>query len=658
MPDAIDAVSEDGGNRCRARPPDQCRRSRRTRSAGRRGGSRPELLYLEAIAVAKHIQFCGILSGDDTLGIYGRRLIDIATGWGSEVQVAAVRCGNRARWPRMRYGGVTTTTTPVGGRAFLGTDPQAKVTESMTTKQILFDDAAREAIRRGVEKLARLVRSTLGPAGRAVVLERPGAPPLVTRDGVTVANAIELEDPMENTGAQLVREVASKTADIAGDGTTTATIYAQVIFEEGLKNITAGANPARVRSGIEKAVAAVVAELRKLSKSVSGSEQVAQVGTVSANNDAEIGRTIAAALEKVGNDGVVTVEEGKGRETELEIIEGMQFDSGYLSAQFVTDLSTMTAVLEDAYVLLCDRKLSMLKELVPLLSRVAESGHALLLVAEGVEGEALTALVVNKLQGGLKVAAVKAPGFGDRRKAILQDIAVLTGGEAIVADLGLDLEQVQLSGLGVAKKVIVGRDETTIIGGHGAPDEISRRVENLRWELNAEANDHDRDKLSERIAKLTGGIAVIRVGGTTETEMNERKARVDDAVHACRAALDEGVLPGGGVAPLRARRALEGLRRKTKDDERVGVDVVARALSAPLRQIVENCGMVGTVVLQKIEGHDRPGYGFNALTREYGDLTGMGVIVPTKVERIALENAASIAALLLTTEAIIAERPE
>jgi chaperonin GroEL len=528
----------------------------------------------------------------------------------------------------------------------------------MAAKAIAFNTDARERILRGVQKLAHAVKVTLGPSGRVVVLEKSFGTPTVTKDGVTVAKEIELDDPYENMGAQMVKEVASKVSKDAGDGTTTATIYAEAIYSEGLKNITAGANPNEVKRGIDKAVSAMVEELRKMSKKVESSKEIAQVGTSSANQDEQIGTIIAQAMDKVGKDGVITVEEGKSMETEVELVEGMQFDKGYLSPHFVTNVATMEAELTDAYVLIHEKKISSAKDLIPILSRVAESGKALLIIAEDIDGEALATLVVNRLRGVLKVCAVKAPGFGDRRKEMLQDLAILTGGKPIMEELGIDVEKISLSDLGRAKKITVDKDNTTIVEGAGAQGEIKGRIEQIRHQIEATSSDYDREKLEERLAKLSGGVAQINVGAATEVEMKEKKARVEDALHACRAAVEEGILPGGGVAILRARRALDKLRKVTEGDERVGIDIVSRAVSAPIKQIAANSGLDGSLIAAKVEENQTNSFGYNALTHEFGDLIKMGVIVPTKVERIALQNAASVAALLLTTEAAIVEIKE
>src|SRR5687767_7243455 len=530
----------------------------------------------------------------------------------------------------------------------------------MAAKRIAFDQEARESIRRGVSKLARAVKVTLGPSGRNVVLEKSFGSPTVTKDGVTVAKEIELEDSYENMGAQMVKEVASKTSSVAGDGTTTATVYAEAIFSEGLRNVASGANATQIQRGIQIAVDAIVEDLGKMSKKVDNSQQVAQVGASSANQDEQIGKMIADAMDKVGKDGVITVEEGKSLDTQIELVEGMQFDKGYLSPHFVTDPNTMEAVLDDCYLLIHEKKISSARDLVPILSKAAEQGKPLLIVAEEVEGEALATLVVNKLRGTLKVCAVKAPGFGDRRKAMLEDMAIVTGGQAIFEELGIKLENVELNQLGRAKKVVVDKDNTTIIEGAGAEKAIKGRIEQLKNEIDGTTSDYDKEKLQERLAKLSGGVAVIKVGAATEVAMKEKKARVEDALHACRAAVEEGILPGGGVAVIRAaNRVFDNLRKKAaSEDVQVGIDIVRRAIEAPIKQIVENAGEDGSVVAQKIKESKEPNFGYNALTHEYGDLMKMGVIVPTKVERTALQNAASIAGLLLTTDAIVSEIKE
>ena len=528
----------------------------------------------------------------------------------------------------------------------------------MSAKNIVFDQEAREAIRRGVSKLAKAVRTTLGPSGRVVILEKSFGSPTVTKDGVTVANEIEVEDRVENIGAQMVKEVASKASKDAGDGTTTATIYADSIFAEGLKNVTSGANSNLIKRGIDKAVNAVVEQLAKTSKKVTSSAEIAQVGTCAANQDAGIGKIIAEAMDKVGKDGVITVEEGSTLDTHVELVEGMQFDKGYLSPHFVNDAEKMECVLEDAYVLIFEKKFSAAKDLLPILGQVAESGKALLIICEDVEGEALATLVVNTLRGVLKVAAVKAPGFGDRRKAMMEDIATLTGGRAIMEELGIDLEKLTLAELGVVKKVVIDKDNTTIIEGAGKAGEIKGRIGAIRAELDRTTSEYDQEKLQERLAKLSGGVAQINVGAATESEMKEKKARVEDAMHACRAAVEEGILPGGGTAVLTARKALDKLLKEVEGDEALGVQIIHRALSGPIKQIAENCGLDGSVIANNIEHKNEKNYGYNALTNKYGDLLKMGVIVPVKVERVALQNAASIAGLLLTTDAVISEMPE
>jgi chaperonin GroEL len=528
----------------------------------------------------------------------------------------------------------------------------------MTAKMIAFENDARERILAGVKKLARAVKVTLGPSGRVVVLQKSFGAPTVTKDGVTVAKEIEVEDAYENMGAQLVKEVASKTSKDAGDGTTTATIYAESIFQEGLKNITAGSNPNEVKRGIDMAVAAMCDELRKLSRPVQGNKEIAQVGTCSANQDEEIGKIIAQAMDKVGKDGVITVEEGKSLTTEVELLEGMQFDKGFLSPHFVTNPATMECVLEKPYILIFEKKLSNAKDLLPILGKIAESGASLLVIAEDVDGEALATLVVNKLRGVLKVCAVKAPGFGDRRKEMLGDIATLTGGKAIMEELGIDVEKLELSDLGRAAKVTVDKDNTTIVEGAGSANEIKGRIDQIRHQVEVTTSDYDREKLEERLAKLAGGVAQINVGAATEVEMKEKKARVEDALHACRAAVEEGILPGGGVSILRARRVIDKLKKSANGDERIGMDIVYRAVAAPIKQIAANCGLDGAIIMSRVEDNNENNYGFNALTHEYGDLVKMGVIVPTKVERVALQNAASIAGLLLTTDAAVVEIKE
>jgi chaperonin GroEL len=531
----------------------------------------------------------------------------------------------------------------------------------MAAKRIAFDQEAREAIRRGVSKLARAVKVTLGPSGRNVVLEKSFGSPTVTKDGVTVAKEIELEDSYENMGAQMVKEVASKTSTVAGDGTTTATVYAEAIFSEGLRNVASGGNATQIQRGIHLAVGAIVTELKRMSKKVDNNQQIAQVGASSANQDQEIGEMIAKAMERVGKDGVITVEEGKSLETTVELVEGMQFDKGYLSPHFVTDPQTMEAILDDAYILIHEKKISSARDLVPVLSKAAEQGKPMLIIAEEVEGEALATLVVNKLRGTLKVCAVKAPGFGDRRKAMLEDIAILTGGTAIFEELGIKLENVELNQLGRAKKIRVDKDNTTIIEGAGDLQKaIKPRIEQLKNEIENTTSDYDKEKLQERLAKLSGGVAQINVGAATEVAMKEKKARVEDALHACRAAVEEGILPGGGVAVIRAAaRVLDKAKENAKnDDQALGIEIVRRAVEAPIKQIAANAGVDGAVVAQKVKESRDANFGYNALTHEYGNLIQMGVIVPTKVERIALENAASIAGLLLTTDAVVSEIKE
>jgi chaperonin GroEL len=522
-------------------------------------------------------------------------------------------------------------------------------------KQIVSGEGSRQAMLRGVNLLADAVKITLGPKGRNVVLEKKFGAPTITKDGVTVAKEIELEDKAENMGAQMVREVASKTSDVAGDGTTTATVLAQAIFREGVRTVAAGANPMALKRGIEKAIEMAVEEIQKLSQPVSG-EAIAQVGTISANNDSTIGNIIAEAMKKVGKDGVITVEESKTMTTQLDVVEGMQFDRGYLSPYFVTDPERMEVVVEDPYILIHEKKISVMKDLLPLLEQIARSGKPLLIVAEEVEGEALATLVVNKLRGTLQCAAVKAPGFGDRRKAMLEDIAILTGGKAIMEETGIKLENIRLEDMGRAKRVTIDKDNTTIVEGAGQHKAIEGRIKQLRSQIDETTSDYDREKLQERLAKLVGGVAVIKVGAATETEMKEKKARVEDAMHATRAAVEEGIVPGGGVALLRAVPALAKL--KMAGDEQTGVNIVKRALEEPLRQIVQNAGHEGAIVAEKVKADKNPNFGFNAETEEYGDLVKQGVIDPTKVTRFALQNAGSIAALLLTTEALVCEIPE
>ena len=525
----------------------------------------------------------------------------------------------------------------------------------MAAKQLSFGMDARTKILKGVDKLADAVKVTLGPQGRNVVLDKSFGSPTVTKDGVTVAKEIELKDPCENMGAQMVKEVATKTSDVAGDGTTTATLFAQVIFREGLKNVTAGANPMDLKRGIDKAVAAVVAQIRKMSTEVTGREEIVQVGAISANSDEEIGELIADAMEKVGKDGVITVEEAKSTDTTLEVVEGMQFDRGYLSPYFITDVEAMEVVLEEAYVLIYDKKISNMRDLLPLLEKIASTGKPLLIIAEDVEGEALATLVVNKIRGTIRVAAVKAPGFGDRRKEMLEDIATLTGGRLISEDAGLKLEGASLDDLGQAKRIVLDKDNTTIIEGAGDAADIKGRVQQIRRQIDETTSDYDGEKLQERLAKLAGGVAVINVGAATETEMKEKKARVEDALHATRAAVEEGVVPGGGVVFLRCRKVLDKL--ELEGDELVGMQIIRRALEEPLRQIADNAGLEGAIVARKV-GASKGAFGFNARTEAYEDLVEGGVVDPAKVSRTALENGASVAGLLLMTEALVAEIPE
>jgi chaperonin GroEL len=527
----------------------------------------------------------------------------------------------------------------------------------MAAKELDFDIDARTRLKAGVDKLAHAVRVTLGPKGRNVVLDRKFGTPTVTKDGVTVAKEIELEDPVENMGAQMVKEVATKTSDVAGDGTTTATVLAQAIFTEGLKNVTAGTNPMGIRRGIDKAVEQVVDHLHSISMETKGKREIAQVGAISANNDPEIGDLISDAMEKVGKDGVITVEEAKGLETTLETVEGMQFDRGYLSPYFVTDPERMEAALEEPMILIHDKKISSMKDLLPILEKVAQMGKPLLIIAEDVEGEALATLVVNKLRGTLKVAAVKAPGFGDRRKAMLQDIAILTGGQVISEEVGFKLENAVVSDLGSAKRIVIDKDDTTIIDGAGEAERIHGRIDEIKVAIDKSTSDYDREKLQERLAKLAGGVAVINVGAATETEMKEKKALVEDALHATRAAVEEGIVPGGGVALLRAQQILDAFKVE-RHDEQVGVEILRRALEFPLRLIAHNAGEEGSIVVSKVRENDSVSFGYNALTDEYGDLVEAGIIDPTKVVRTALQNAASIAGLLLTTEAVVVEKPE
>jgi len=525
----------------------------------------------------------------------------------------------------------------------------------MAAKQLQFDEAARHALLRGVEKLARAVKATLGPSGRNVILDKKFGSPTITKDGVTVAKEIELECPYENMGAQLVREVASKTSDIAGDGTTTATVLAEAIYKEGLKNVTAGANPTSLQRGINKAVEAITDELARISKKVKDRTEIAQVATVSANWDVTIGEIIADAMDKVGKDGTITVEEAKSIETSLDVVEGMQFDKGYLSPYFVTNAEAMEVALENAYILIYEKKISSLKDLLPILEKVAKSGKPLLIIAEDVEGEALATLVVNKLRGTLQIAAVKAPGFGDRRKAMMEDIAVLTGGKCLTEDLGIKLENITLDDLGKAKRITVDKENTTIVEGAGKQTDIQGRVSQIRRQIEETTSDYDGEKLQERLAKLAGGVAVINVGAATETEMKEKKARVEDALHATRAAVEEGIVPGGGVALIRAQKALDNL--KLEGDEAIGLAIVRRAVEAPLRQLADNAGQEGALIVQEVKKR-KGNEGYNVATGEYVDLVKAGVVDPTKVTRSALQNAASISGLLLTTECVVTELPE
>jgi chaperonin GroEL len=522
-------------------------------------------------------------------------------------------------------------------------------------KQLNFDESARQALLRGVEKIAKAVKATLGPAGRNVILDKKFGSPTITKDGVTVAKEIELADPYENMGAQLVREVSSKTSDIAGDGTTTATVLAEAIYKEGLRNVTAGANPTSLQRGIMKATEVLVEELKKISKPVKDTKEIAQVATVSANWDREIGKIIADAMDKVGKDGTITVEEAKSIETTLDVVEGMQFDKGYLSPYFVTDPEAMTSTLDNAYILIHEKKVSNLKDMLPLLEKVAKSGKPLLIIAEDVEGEALATLVVNKLRGTLNAVAVKAPGFGDRRKAMLEDIAILTGGQCITEDLGLKLESIEVTQLGRAKRITIEKENTVIVEGGGKKDAIQGRVTQLKRQIEETTSDYDREKLQERLAKLAGGVAVIHVGAATETEMKEKKARVEDALHATRAAVEEGIVPGGGTALLRAQKALDGL--KLKGDEATGADIVRRAIEAPLRTLAANAGVEGALIVERVK-NGKGGEGYNVATGKFEDLIASGVVDPTKVTRSALQNAASISGLLLTTECLITEIPE
>ncbi|MFI5207740.1 MAG: chaperonin GroEL [Gemmatimonadales bacterium] len=528
----------------------------------------------------------------------------------------------------------------------------------MAAKELIFGADARAKLKRGVDQLAEAVKATLGPKGRNVVLDKKFGNPTVTKDGVTVAKEVELPDPVENMGAQMVKEVATKTSDVAGDGTTTATVLAQAVFREGLKNVTAGANPMALKRGIEKAVELVVEELKKMSVPTKGKKEIAQVGSISANNDQEIGNLIAEAMEKVGKDGVITVEEAKGLETELETVDGMQFDRGYLSPYFVTDPDKMEAVLEDALILIHDKKISAMKDLLPVLEKVAQAGKPLLIVSEDVEGEALATLVVNKLRGTLKVCGVKAPGFGDRRKEMLRDISVLTGGNVISEEVGFKLENAVLSDLGKAKRIVVDKDNTTIVDGGGKRTAIDGRINEIRSQIEKSTSDYDKEKLQERLAKLAGGVAIINVGAATETEMKEKKARVEDALHATRAAVEEGIVPGGGVALLRCQAVLSKVKGGSDDDEKIGMDIIRRALEEPIRAIAYNAGAEGSIVVAKVRESNQKNFGYNALTDEFEDLVAAGVIDPTKVTRTALQNAASIAGLLLTTEAVVVEKKE
>jgi chaperonin GroEL len=523
-------------------------------------------------------------------------------------------------------------------------------------KIIDFDTGCRTALKSGIDQLANAVKVTLGPKGRNVVIDKKFGAPTVTKDGVTVAKEVELEDPVENMGAQMVKEVASKTSDVAGDGTTTATVLAQAIFTEGLKNVTAGANPTHIKRGIEKGVAAVVEEIKQISRPIAGKEEIAQVGTISANNDKAIGQDISEAMEKVGKDGVITVEEAKSTESGIEVVEGMQFDRGYLSPYFVTDPDNMEVELEDPQILIHDKKISAMKDLLPVLEKAAQMGKPLLIIAEDIEGEALATLVVNKLRGTLRVAAVKAPGFGDRRKAMLEDIAILTGGRVISEEAGFKLENAQLSDLGTAKRITIDKDNTTIVEGGGKTEDIKGRINQMKKQIDVTTSDYDKEKLQERLAKLAGGVAVLTVGAATEVEMKEKKARVEDALHATRAAVEEGIVPGGGVVFLRAQKALDGV--KYDGDEQIGVNILRRALEEPIRQIAENAGEEGSIVVQNVRDSKDVAYGYNADTGEFTDLIKAGVIDPTKVVRVALENASSVASLLLMTEATIVDKPE
>jgi chaperonin GroEL len=527
----------------------------------------------------------------------------------------------------------------------------------MAAKELHFNVDARAALKRGVDKLAEAVKVTLGPKGRNVVLDKKFGAPTVTKDGVTVAKEVELSDPIENMGAQMVKEVATKTSDVAGDGTTTATVLAQAIFREGLKNVTAGSNPMAIKRGIERAVTAVIEELKKMSVMTAGKKEIAQIGAISANNDKEIGDLIADAMEKVGKDGVITVEEARGIETTLETVDGMQFDRGYISPYFVTDPDKMEAVLEDATILIHDKKISAMKDLLPILEKTAQAGRPLLIIAEDIEGEALATLVVNKLRGTLKVCAVKAPGFGDRRKAMLQDIATLTKGQVVSDEVGFKLENAVLTDLGRAKRIVIDKDNTTIIDGAGDAEAIKGRIKEIEVAMDKTTSDYDKEKLQERKAKLAGGVAVINVGAATESEMKEKKARVEDALHATRAAVEEGIVPGGGVALIRAQRALKGIKLEDHD-EQIGIDIIRRSLEEPMRMIAYNAGAEGSIVVEKVRSSKDDQFGYNALTDVYENLVTAGVIDPTKVARTALQNAASIASLMLTTEALIVEKKE
>ena len=530
----------------------------------------------------------------------------------------------------------------------------------MAAKDIIYNEVAQRAILRGVEKLSNAVKVTLGPAGRNVVLEKKFGSPTITKDGVTVAKEIELEDPFENVGAQLVKEVASKTSDVAGDGTTTATVLAEAIYREGVKMVTAGANPTEVKRGIDLAVERVVNYLKKISKKVETTKEIEQVATISANNDNEIGKKIAEAMDKVGRDGVITVEEGKGIETYVEVVNGYQFDRGYISPYFVTDAEKMEVVLENPYILITDRKVSSVREILPILEKIVQTGKPLLIIAEEVEGEALATLVVNKLRGTLQVAAVKAPGYGDRRKEMLRDIAILTGGIVVSEETGMKFENVRLDDLGKAKKVVIDKENTTIIEGYGRKEDIEARIKQIKKQIEETKSDYDREKLQERLAKLSGGVAVIYVGASTETEMKEKKARIEDALHATKAAVEEGIVPGGGTAYIRAIEELEKLEAELEGDKKIGVKIVKKALEEPLKQIAYNAGYEGSLVVEEVKrrGKENINIGFNALTGEYVDMLSAGIIDPTKVERVALQNAASISGLLLTTEAIVVEKKE